>query len=45
MMLPIPGTSSIGHLEENCGAAGVTLDDQTYDALSALGEPDEGAPA
>ena len=45
VILPIPGTSSIGHLQENCGAAGVTLDDETYDALSALGETGEGAPA
>jgi len=26
VMLPIPGTSSVRHLEENVGAAGVTLD-------------------
>ena len=45
VILPIPGTSSIGHLEENCGAAGVTLDDETYAALSALGEPEDGTPA
>jgi pyridoxine 4-dehydrogenase len=41
VMLPIPGTSSIGHLEENCAAATVTLDDAqraTLDGLAA-GEP------
>jgi aryl-alcohol dehydrogenase-like predicted oxidoreductase len=27
VMLPIPGTASIGHLEENCAAAAVELDD------------------
>jgi pyridoxine 4-dehydrogenase len=33
-MLPIPGTSSVAHLEENVGAAGVELD---ADDLAALG--------
>ncbi|MGN6473638.1 MAG: aldo/keto reductase [Mycobacteriales bacterium] len=35
-MLPIPGTSSVGHLEENCAAAEVDLTDEEYDELSAL---------
>ncbi|MGW7673499.1 aldo/keto reductase [Streptomyces sp. NPDC054775] len=35
-MLPIPGTSSVAHLEENIRAAGVTLTDDEYAALSAL---------
>jgi aryl-alcohol dehydrogenase-like predicted oxidoreductase len=35
-MLPIPGTSSVAHLEENCTAAEVVLSDAEYDALSAL---------
>jgi pyridoxine 4-dehydrogenase len=39
VLLPIPGTSSIGHLEENCAAAGVGLDEETYAELSALGAP------
>jgi pyridoxine 4-dehydrogenase len=34
-MLPIPGTGSIGHLEENIGAASVRLDDDSYAAISA----------
>jgi aryl-alcohol dehydrogenase-like predicted oxidoreductase len=36
VMLPIPGTSSNAHLEENCAAAAVTLDDATFADLSAL---------
>lgn len=35
VMLPIPGTSSIAHLEENVGAAGVQLTDEEFEALSA----------
>ena len=35
VMLPIPGTSSLEHLEENCAAAGVTLDRTTVAALDA----------
>ncbi|HVT22919.1 MAG TPA: aldo/keto reductase [Mycobacteriales bacterium] len=35
VMLPIPGTSSVAHLEENCAAAGVELSDAEYDELSA----------
>ena len=38
VMLPIPGTSSVGHLEENCAAATVELSDEEYDALTALGQ-------
>jgi len=34
VMLPIPGTSSVAHLEENCAAAGVRLTDDEYDALA-----------
>ena len=30
VILPIPGTSSVEHLEENCGAAAVRLDDETW---------------
>jgi pyridoxine 4-dehydrogenase len=37
VMLPIPGTGSIGHLEENVAAAGLQLDDDTYAELTALG--------
>lgn len=38
VMLPIPGTSSIEHLEQNCAAAQVVLDATTYHDLSALSE-------
>jgi pyridoxine 4-dehydrogenase len=36
VMLPIPGTGSLAHLEENCGAALVQLDDQTIAELDRL---------
>jgi aryl-alcohol dehydrogenase-like predicted oxidoreductase len=36
VMMPIPGTSKLAHLEENLGAALVTLDDATFDAISAI---------
>ncbi|MEG3637147.1 aldo/keto reductase [Micromonospora palythoicola] len=35
VMLPIPGTSSVAHLEENVAAAQVRLTDAEYEALSA----------
>lgn len=35
VMLPIPGTSSVDHLQENCGAALVELDDTQMDRISA----------
>jgi aryl-alcohol dehydrogenase-like predicted oxidoreductase len=35
VMLPIPGTSSVAHLEENCAATDVQLTDEQYDALTA----------
>jgi aryl-alcohol dehydrogenase-like predicted oxidoreductase len=34
VMLPIPGTSSLAHLEENCAAASISLTDQQFDELS-----------
>lgn len=34
VMLPIPGTSSVEHLEDNVGAAGVTLTPEQVDRLS-----------
>src|SRR6478735_6305462 len=37
VVLPIPGTSSIDHLESNTAAAGIELTDEEFDALSALG--------
>jgi len=35
-LLPIPGTSSVAHVEENCAAAAVELTDEQYQALSDL---------
>lgn len=34
-MLPIPGTGSVGHLEENAAAAEISLTSEEVDALSA----------
>ena len=34
-MLPIPGTSSVAHLEENVGAAGLALSDEQFETLDA----------
>ncbi len=34
-MLPIPGTSSVAHLEENLGAAGIRLSDEEFAALAS----------
>jgi pyridoxine 4-dehydrogenase len=39
VMLPIPGTGSLAHLEENVAAAQVELTDEHFDALSALAAP------
>jgi hypothetical protein len=36
-MLPIPGTSSADHLEENTAAAGLELDDEDLARLNGLG--------
>lgn len=33
VMLPIPGTGSVAHVEENCAAAEVELSQEEYDAL------------
>jgi pyridoxine 4-dehydrogenase len=38
IMLPIPGTSSIEHLEENVAAAAVHLTDEEYERLAAVPE-------
>lgn len=35
VVLPIPGTSSVAHLEENTAAAAITLTDDQYAALTA----------
>ena len=34
VMLPIPGTGSVAHLEENIAAASLELDDDTYQAIA-----------
>jgi aryl-alcohol dehydrogenase-like predicted oxidoreductase len=34
VMLPIPGTSSLDHLEENCAASSVVLSDAVYEELT-----------
>ncbi|MFI7496296.1 aldo/keto reductase [Kocuria sp. M4R2S49] len=36
-IMPIPGTASLEHLEENMGAAALDLDDATYEELTAAG--------
>jgi pyridoxine 4-dehydrogenase len=44
VMLPIPGTGSLPHLEENTAAVAVALSDDDYAALDALGRAEwEGA--
>jgi pyridoxine 4-dehydrogenase len=37
VMLPIPGTASVAHLEENLKAAEIELSDEQFGALSELG--------
>ena len=39
VIVPIPGTSLIKHLEENIAAAGIELPQAAYDKLSALSHP------
>jgi aryl-alcohol dehydrogenase-like predicted oxidoreductase len=38
IMLPIPGTSSIAHLEENVQAASLRLTDEEYSELTGVAE-------
>ena len=38
-ILPIPGTSSVEHLEANVAAAGIELSQAAYDELSAVSHP------
>jgi len=38
VMLPIPGTSKVKHLEENVAAVGITLSDDEFAALDAEGK-------
>ncbi len=37
VMLPIPGTSKVAHLEENVAAAGIELSDDEFETLSEAG--------
>ena len=37
VMLPIPGTSKVSHLEDNVAAAGIRLSDEDFDALDREG--------
>src|SRR6201993_4231779 len=43
MMLPIPGTSSIAHLEENVAAASIRLTEEEYGRLASVPEMDRAA--
>ena len=36
VVLPIPGTSTVSHLEDNVGAAGIELTDEQFAALDAI---------
>jgi len=36
VMLPIPGTSSVAHLEENVAAAAIELSDKDFADLSTI---------
>jgi pyridoxine 4-dehydrogenase len=38
VMLPIPGTSKVAHLEENVAAAALELSDDEFEAIAAAGE-------
>jgi aryl-alcohol dehydrogenase-like predicted oxidoreductase len=42
-ILPIPGTSSVAHLEENVGAAEITLSDEEFATLAEAGTAAAGA--
>jgi pyridoxine 4-dehydrogenase len=39
VILPIPGTSSVAHVEENIAAAGLLLPQKAYDELSSVSHP------
>ena len=39
VMLPIPGTSSLAHLEENVAAAALKLTPAEFQALDAMAHP------
>ena len=42
VMLPIPGTSKVAHLEENVAAADIELSDEDFAALDAVGRNKSG---
>ncbi|OBI90653.1 aldo/keto reductase [Mycobacterium asiaticum] len=42
VVLPIPGTSQVAHLEENVAAADIELTDEEFEALSAAGAAQSG---
>lgn len=44
VMLPIPGTSRIDHLEENTAAAGIRLDDSILQELESRTSPEGATP-
>ena len=43
VMLPIPGTSKVKHLEENCAAAKLELSDSDFSALDDAGREESNA--
>jgi len=43
VMLPIPGTSKVAHLEENVAAANITLSEAAFAALDEAGRAESGA--
>ena len=43
VMLPIPGTSKVAHLEENVAAVNITLSDEEFDALDREGRKEFAA--
>jgi aryl-alcohol dehydrogenase-like predicted oxidoreductase len=43
VMLPIPGTSKVAHLEENVAAVNITLSDQEFTALDRQGRKEHRA--
>jgi aryl-alcohol dehydrogenase-like predicted oxidoreductase len=45
VMLPIPGTGSVRHLEENVAGAAITLSDEDFATLDAQGRKVYSAPA
>jgi pyridoxine 4-dehydrogenase len=42
VILPIPGTSRVSHLEENVGAASLKLTDAEYESLNGGGDKRPG---